>query len=268
MESNIGLKIVSPESKWVVLLNSDVEIKSGEWLRKLLDKSKLDNKIAGVSFGYAISPSGKNMADGYCLLLSRALFEQEMLNEEYEWWFAVPELESKLLKRGYRVIAINNYEKYIYHFGGKSGDAWKKAKGMNKSISIYDEFFKTKNQVECIYDLDKSIGSNYKEINHLRGLYNDGWCAKNTDFEIKTLEKGLVYIEGYYPAQINGNQHVDIVIGRKKQRFTLEDENFVLQIKTKKDSVVRVNMECGFAEKWSESDIREMAFVVKDIRAE
>ena len=92
--------------------------------------------------------------------------------------------------------------------------------------------------------------------------------AKNTDFEIKTLEKGLVYIEGYYPAQINGNQHVDIVIGRKKQRFTLEDENFVLQIKTKKDSVVRVNMECGFAEKWSESDIREMAFVVKDIRAE
>lgn len=265
--NNTGLKLVSKKSEWVVLLNSDVEIKSGDWLKKLLDISNQDKHIAGVSFGYAISPSGNHMADGYCLLLQRTLFEQEKLNEDFEWWYAVPELQSKLLKRGYRVIAVNNHEKYIHHFGGKSGDDWKGAKGMDASVSLYDKFFSGKRQVECIYDLDKPVGFELSEINKLRGLYDDGWCARYTDFEIRTLQQGFVIIEGYYPGQIDGSQHIEVKIGRDRQKFGIQDNNFELKIKTKKNRVLRVNMECRFAKKWADNDVREIAFVVKDIRA-
>jgi hypothetical protein len=69
-------------------------------------------------------------ADGYCLLVDRDLFIAYGLDENFGWNWAVTKLQAELLKAGHAVRAVQEHDHLLYHFGGKSGEPPRGAKGM------------------------------------------------------------------------------------------------------------------------------------------
>ncbi|MBD5356209.1 MAG: glycosyltransferase [Bacteroides sp.] len=136
--NNSAARLANSSSKYYLLLNSDILIKDKHWLNYLLYYIKKDN-IAGVSYGFCKYP---DRCDGYCLLIDRALYDKYELDTQYQWWWGVTKLQAEILKEGYSLIAIYHHNHILYHYGGKSGNAFKNAKGMNTTVQEVIKWFK------------------------------------------------------------------------------------------------------------------------------
>lgn len=132
--NNIASREASPAATHYLLLNSDIEVKDSKWLRRLLD----EHQRGIISYGVAADP---DRVDGYCLLIDADLYNEYKLDEGHQWWWSVTKLQANVLKAGYAVRGYAEHEQYIHHFGGKSGSAFKNAKGMNVSRQEVYEWF-------------------------------------------------------------------------------------------------------------------------------
>lgn len=144
--NNIAASLSSSEVTHYLLLNSDIEIKSQDWLEKLTTIYPANEGIS--SFGAVLTDPIR--ADGYCMLISKKLYDKYQLDEHYQWWWSVTKLESEILKDGFKINAVNNHEEYLHHFGGKSGKGYKDAKNMNIPLNEVINWFKNTNSVNII----------------------------------------------------------------------------------------------------------------------
>lgn len=135
--NNIAARLASEDSDYYLLLNSDVEIKSSDWLDKLIELMPEEGGIA--SFG-AVQSAPKR-ADGYCMMINADLYNKYKLDEHFQWWWGVTKLESQVLKEGRKVIAVDDHEEYIHHFGGKSGKGFSDATGMDVDMDEVKKWF-------------------------------------------------------------------------------------------------------------------------------
>lgn len=135
--NNIAARLTSEDSDYYLLLNSDVEIKSPDWLDKLIELMPEEGGIA--SFG-AVQSAPKR-ADGYCMMINADLYNKYKLDEHFQWWWGVTKLESQVLKEGKKVIAVDDHEEYIHHFGGKSGKGFSDATGMDVDMDEVKKWF-------------------------------------------------------------------------------------------------------------------------------
>ena len=263
--NNLGSRIASINSRYVLLLNSDIEIIDPKWLSKML----AIHKRGATSLGCGISEKGQFIADGYCILIDKDIFDKILINEKFEWWYGLAYTEKEILRRFYTIQAVSSHDELLVHFGGKSGDDWKKAAGMER-INWYDKWFgKCIKQVKCIYSLSKDLGCDFKNINFLRGMCDDRWCLKNLDFQIKTGEKGVIKILGYYPNEITDELKGCIYVNKKyKQGFGICSNKFELEIACKANSVQRIWIQAGFGFQAPLPDIRYLCFIVDDIWSE
>lgn len=124
--NNIAASNASDKVTHFLLLNSDIKINSASWLRNLLQL----HKRGITSYGMAPDP---DRADGYCLLIDADIYKELQLDTSHQWWWSVTKLQAQVLNAGHRVLAFSEHEKYLHHFGGKSGSGFKNAKGMNVS---------------------------------------------------------------------------------------------------------------------------------------
>lgn len=138
--NNIASKFCSEDSDLILLLNSDVKIKADNWLEKLV---AIHPKDGGIS-AYGAVLSEPVRADGYCMLIDKKLYEKYLLDENFAWWWSVTKLESLVLKENKEIIAVKNHEKYIHHYGGKSGKGFKNAAGMGINIEEVKKWFESK----------------------------------------------------------------------------------------------------------------------------
>ncbi|WP_294358063.1 glycosyltransferase [uncultured Clostridium sp.] len=136
--NNIASSFCSEESDYILLLNSDIRINDGSWLKELL---RIHPSEGGIS-AYGLVTDEPVRADGYCLLINRYLYDKYKLDDSYAWFWGVTKLESKILRDGLRIIAVQNHENYIHHYGGKSGNAFRSASGMNTDIEEIKSWFK------------------------------------------------------------------------------------------------------------------------------
>jgi glycosyltransferase involved in cell wall biosynthesis len=125
--NNIGLELCSPDSKYILLLNSDVEILDSDWLYKL--KSIMPKGEGAASFGVCLTAPIR--ADGFCFLIQKDIYAYFKLDENFEWWWSLTKLQGNMLKNNYPIVAVRNFNNIIKHYGGSSGDSWKTAKGMD-----------------------------------------------------------------------------------------------------------------------------------------
>lgn len=147
--NNLASEFVSDDATHYLLLNSDVSIKSSDWLKELTEIHLSDEKIGITSYG-AVS-SAPVRADGWCMLINRNLYDEFKLDENFEWFWGVTKLQVEVLKAGYRVLAVaDGYDKYIVHYGGKSGYSFFNAKGMNTDIKEIIAWFDGVGCVEII----------------------------------------------------------------------------------------------------------------------
>jgi GT2 family glycosyltransferase len=159
----IASKLADKGSMYYLLLNSDVSIRNKDWLKYLLALVERDN-YAGGAFGYCYS-RGKiinghkfkyiHKPDGYCFLIERELFDKYQLDyEHYQWWWGITKFFGQVLREGKNLFAISHHNKMIVHYGGKSGNDWEGAKGMNVDMyTVYAWFDNTSGKVKHkIYD--------------------------------------------------------------------------------------------------------------------
>ncbi len=124
--NNLGSRISSEDSTHILLLNSDVRINRPDWLSVLLkhhERGAISFGIAGGNdfLGVQSGEEFPKRADGFCFLIDRHVYLTYQLDEHYQHWWSLPELQARLLKAGLRVKAIRDYDDWITHFGGKSG---------------------------------------------------------------------------------------------------------------------------------------------------
>lgn len=132
--NNIAAKNAGHDCTHFLLLNSDVEIKDLNWLSNLLRIHK-----SGITaYGVVEDPL---RVDGYCLLVDAPLYRQHELDEQHEFFWAVTKFQAMLLAQGYSVQGYAEHERYLHHFGGKSGTDFKRAKGLFLSQEELAECF-------------------------------------------------------------------------------------------------------------------------------
>lgn len=131
--NNIAANIADSNSKLLLLINSDVRINDSQWLNNLIKQ----HKVGVTAYGIVNNPT---RADGYCYLIDTHLYRKYPLDEKYEWWWSITKQQAKVLKQ-YTVQAYRNHEKWLYHYGGKSGKGYKDAKGMDTEISKVKKWF-------------------------------------------------------------------------------------------------------------------------------
>ena len=115
--NNYAATLVSPSSRLLLLLNSDVSIRDPKWLRELYDR-KTQGGFGVASFGYSGNP---DRADGFCYLIDRELYARHPLDEQYPWFWGLTQQQAQLLNDGVSILAITHHNRFIVHYGGKSG---------------------------------------------------------------------------------------------------------------------------------------------------
>ena len=149
--NNAGSRLASPDVTHYLLINSDVEIRKENWLKKLVDVCP-----EGGICAYGLVENEPVRADGYCMLISKELYQKYELDENYEWFWSITKIQAQALAEGKRVIAIRKHNDMIYHFGGKSGKAFRFAKGMNEKKEIICSWFEG-HHVEILEQIEDDI---------------------------------------------------------------------------------------------------------------
>ena len=152
--NNLASQYARKDATHYLLLNSDIKVCDPECFNKLIE---IHPKEGGISsLGAVISEPIR--ADGYCLLIDKYLYDKYRLDESFEWWWSITKLQSQVLAEGLKIRAVKNHEKYLHHYGGKSGDAWKGASGMDIKIDeVMNWFSDKKGNVEIVEMLGTSI---------------------------------------------------------------------------------------------------------------
>lgn len=148
--NNLASKYANKDTTHYLLLNSDVKIIDSNCINKLIE---IHPKEGGISsFGAVIFEPIR--ADGYCMMIDKHLYDKYQLDEYFEWWWSITKIQSQILKEGFKIRAVQKHEKYIHHYGGKSGDEWKGANGMDITIEEVISWFKDKKEnVEIIEEI-------------------------------------------------------------------------------------------------------------------
>jgi glycosyltransferase involved in cell wall biosynthesis len=135
--NNIAAALAAEDATHFLLLNSDIEVKDPRWLEQLLKV----HKRGITTYGVAEDPP---RVDGYCLLIDADLYRKHPLDEGHQWWWSVTKQQAAILNDGYSVQGYRQHEQYLHHFGGKSGSAFKSARGMNVTREEVRQWFNGK----------------------------------------------------------------------------------------------------------------------------
>lgn len=123
--NNCAARLAAEDASHYLLLNSDVEVRSPDWLKVLLG-----NHEGGITSFGVVNKRPIPRVDGYCLLIDSALYRRHGLDESLQWFWSVTKLQAKVLLGGFRVKGFVDHDDFLYHFGGKSGKAYRGAEGM------------------------------------------------------------------------------------------------------------------------------------------
>ena len=93
----------------------------------------VDPAVGAVAYGSCLNEPVR--ADGYCFLVRRELFDRFQMDEDFQWWWSMTWLEACILEAGYDIVAYTSHERMLHHFGGRSGDDWQGARGMDVQMS-------------------------------------------------------------------------------------------------------------------------------------
>lgn len=148
--NNMAVKLCDSKSDKILLLNSDIDIRNPFWLKEMLNIYEKGIVSLGV-----VNGNPYTRVDGFCFLIDRKLYEKYQLDENFEWWWSITKLQAEVLKDGYPVKGVQNYQNLLYHYGGMSGSDFKDAKGMDVNLEQVISWFDQK-AIEVIEHIENS----------------------------------------------------------------------------------------------------------------
>jgi glycosyltransferase involved in cell wall biosynthesis len=263
--NNLAFNFCSEKSKYVLFLNSDVEIKSPDWLAYM---HKIHTK--GVtSLGISYTLEGRCHADGYCIMFDKELFGRYKLNEEYQWFYSMSQLQAKLLKNGYDIKVVKDHEHLLHHFGGKSGTAFMNTKNFMLKKNLDDYWFsKCKKETTIIYDKN-DIGSDLHSLCIMGGIYKDGWCCPVVNFKILTKSLGVIKIDCWALKMDDKHNTIHIFVNKKrKKKVNACIEHFSFEFSAPKNQIVHVTLRNDYYFiAHPAKDNRSVSYIINDIQA-
>ncbi|MFV0250037.1 MAG: glycosyltransferase family 2 protein [Bacilli bacterium] len=182
--NNIGSHLCSENSEHILLINSDIEIRNKEWLKLIYGIHSRGATCLGVC-----ENNPYTRGDGFCFLIDKDLYLKYQLDESFEWWWSITKLEAILMRDGFTVKAVKNYENILYHFGGMSGKAWKNAMGLKIEGKEIESWF-NKNQISIIEKLSINKKDNINV--GLKFKINFVIFYKNIKNNFKNIIKGII----------------------------------------------------------------------------
>lgn len=146
--NNKATKYIASDASYILLLNSDVEIRNTEWLSALMKIHK--RGITATDRRNLVD----NRPDGWCLLIDSDLYLRYQLDEKkFDVYFSCADLSARILNDGFSVQTICDYDNFIFHFGSASGkfkSDFKKDKNITNDI-INNWFKEPCHLVDCIF---------------------------------------------------------------------------------------------------------------------
>lgn len=137
--NNLLTHVANKEATHFLLLNSDIEIKSDEWLHNLLKVHK-----SGITT-YGVVDSEPYRVDGFCYLIDADLYRKYPLDEQnFQWFWAITKQQAEILTTGHNVQGFKEHEIYLHHFGGKSGGDFVGAADMDTPADVSKKWFNGK----------------------------------------------------------------------------------------------------------------------------
>lgn len=139
--NNIGVRHTNPESKFILMLNSDVGFLRGDWLTKQLawmeGVAGYEPTVWGlvptvpkpgprdiVSIGWThdvnVQP-GRVRPEGWCCLIRREWWRD--LSTDFPFHYGFEEAIAESVRNGARIGVLCQYAKYLVHKEGGSGKA-------------------------------------------------------------------------------------------------------------------------------------------------
>lgn len=137
--NNIGKRHASPDSEFILLLNSDVAFLRGDWLEKVLlwmegsasfwpavwdfkpTQPRCERKDI-ISVGWSHDANvvpGHARPEGWCLLIRRTVWQD--MSQDFPWLYGLDEMIGKVIRAGAKVGVLFNYAPYLVHREGGSG---------------------------------------------------------------------------------------------------------------------------------------------------
>lgn len=260
--NNLASHFCDAASKYILLLNSDVEIKNPFWLRSMLDI----HTPGATALGRFSTDAGRCVADGYCFLIDKPLYFEYQMREDFEWAYSLADLQARLLRAGHDVRAVLEHEELLHHFGGKSGTAYLSAKNWRVEDSPYDGWLSaSEKQVKPIYSLTKAIGSGKDSYHKKRGICPDDWCLADAELEIVTGPEGIVRLKGYYPRELNGTEACVFRSGAEMLEAPIQEQLFEVEIPAAPNTLVSIGIAPNFSFCPDPPDIRELCFLLTEV---
>lgn len=119
---NQGLKIIAEDTKYCLLLNSDIEIYKGNWVQTI-QQPMLENAsigITGTHYNFLPLKPTYGAIDGCCFMFRRALIDKLGYFDENYPWNGAPFIYTALAwKLGQYFFHIKD-DSILYHYGKKS----------------------------------------------------------------------------------------------------------------------------------------------------
>jgi len=122
---NDGIRAANPSSKYILLLNSDVEIQRPDWLQVLITVMESDPRavMAGPEqHRLRFSAPVFGWIDGHCMLIRRSFLDEVGLLDCNRWpWAGAPaELTAAAYSKGYIYKVVNAADNIVFHHKNKS----------------------------------------------------------------------------------------------------------------------------------------------------
>ncbi len=148
--NNVAAELCSAESEYVLLLNSDIEVRRADWMTRMVEQMESDSRVAVVGLGNCNDDMPR--CDGFAMLVRKELYLRYKLDENFAWWWSVTRLQAQISRDGWKILAVPDYEHLLYHFGGKSPQAATAgAKGMDTAA-------------QEVYSWFEGLGDLYREV--------------------------------------------------------------------------------------------------------
>lgn len=113
----------------------------------------------------------------------------------------------------------------------------------------------------------KLIGDNLQSCLKEYGYYEDGWVAKNSQFQIRTGDKGTIDIELYCPLEDFNDRKINLYLNDMLvDSIELQEPIKTININAAPNQIICLRMETNFLQKNTSDDMRELAMIISSMQ--
>ena len=113
----------------------------------------------------------------------------------------------------------------------------------------------------------KLIGDSLQNCLKEYGYYGDGWVAKNSRFQIRTGDEGILDIDIYCPLEDFHDKKIYLYVNDiLTEAIELQEPTKTINVNTAPNQIITLRMETNFVQENTGGDMREMTMIISSMQ--